>query len=52
MRGGWDYPTLVAAMKEASFEEIGVYIKNIQNTVPQYIATRMLLDLCERYLWR
>ena len=35
-------------MKEAGFTEIRKSITNRQNTVAQYIATRPLLDLCER----
>ena len=30
------------------FEEIGVYITRRQNMVTQYIATRPILDLCEK----
>ena len=48
----WEYPPLAAAMEEAVFEEIGVYIKRRQNTVAQYIATRPILDLCERSVQR
>ena len=39
-------------MEEADFEEIGVYIKNMKNTVTQYLATQPTLDLCERYVRR
>ena len=46
--GSWDYPPLVLAMVEAGFEEIGAYIVRRQNTVTQYIATRTIIDLCER----
>ena len=35
-------------MKEAGFKEIRKSITNRQNTAAQYIATRPLLDLCER----
>ena len=42
--GGWEYPPLAAAMEEAGFEEIGVYIKKRQNMVAQYTATRPILD--------
>ena len=47
--GIWEYPPLAAAMEEAGFEEIGVYITRRQNTVSQYIAARLIMDLCERY---
>ena len=39
-------------MEEAGFEEIRVYITRRQNTAAQYIATRPILDLCERFVWR
>ena len=42
----------MAAMEEAVFEEIGLYVTRRKNTVTQYIATRPILDLCERYVWR
>ena len=48
----WEYPPLAAAMEEAGFEEIGVYIKRRKNTSSQYIATQTIMDLCERYIWR
>ena len=35
-------------MTEEGFEGIGKYITRSQNTVAQYIATRLILDLCER----
>ena len=34
-------------MQEAGLTEIRKSIENRQNTVAQYIATRLLLDLCE-----
>ena len=34
------------------FEEIGVYIQIRENIVAQSIATRPILELCERYVWR
>ena len=39
-------------MEEAGFNEIGVYITRRQNTFAQYIATRPILDLCERSVRR
>ena len=49
---GWDgkcyYPSLQGAMREAGFIEIQESITRRQNTVAQYIATRPILDLCER----
>ena len=35
----WEYPPLEAAMEEAGFKEIEVYITRRKNTVAQYIAT-------------
>ena len=35
-------------MVEAGFEGIGKYVMRRQNTVARYIATRPILDLCER----
>ena len=35
-------------MAEAGFEGIGTYVTRRQNKVVQHIATRTLLDLCER----
>ena len=35
-------------MVEAGFKGIDKYITRRQNTVAQYIATRPILDLCER----
>ena len=37
---------------EAGFEKIGVYITRRNNTYTKYIATRPILDLCERSVWR
>ena len=50
--GGREYPTLAAAMEEVGFEEIRVYILKRQITVAQYIATRSILELCERSVQR
>ena len=46
--GRWTYPPLKEAMREAGFEGIRKAITRRQNTVAQYIATRPILDLCER----
>ena len=45
--GRWKYPPLAAAMEEAGFGEIGVYITRRQNMVAQYISTQKILDLYE-----
>ena len=50
--GGWEYPPLAAAMEEAGFEEMGVYIIKRQNMDAQYIATRPILNLYKRSVWR
>ena len=44
--GLWEYPPLKEAMIEAGFEGIRQSITRRQNTVAQYIATRLILDLC------
>ena len=46
--GKWYYPSLSGAMKEEGFTKIRKSITNRNNTVAQYIATRPMLDLCER----
>ena len=43
---------MASAMEEAGFENIWFYIQKIQNTVAQYIATQLILHLCERSVWR
>ena len=45
--GDWYYPSLVGAMREAGLTDIWKSIANRQNTVAQYITTRLILDLCE-----
>ena len=44
--GGWVYPPLEYAMVEAGLQEMETYVSDRQNTVPQYIATRPVMDLC------
>ena len=39
-------------MGESGFEEIRTYVTRRQNMVAHYIATRPILDLCERYTWQ
>ena len=46
--GIWEYPSLEGKMVELVFEGIGTYITRRQNMVAQYIATRPIMDLCER----
>ena len=46
--GKWYYPSLVGAMKEAGIVWIRNSILKRQNTVAQFIATRPILDLCEK----
>ena len=45
-------PPLAAAMAEAGFKDIGVYVTRSHNTFVQYIATRPILNLCERSVQR
>ena len=35
-------------MVEAGFEGIGTYVTGRQNPAAQYIATRLIMDLCEQ----
>ena len=46
--GSWAYPPLEEAMGGSCFGGISKSITMRQNTVAQYIATRPILDLCER----
>ena len=46
--GIWEYLTMAEAMREAGTEGIRKSITRRQNTVAQYIATRTIMDLCER----
>ena len=46
--GIWAYPTLEEALGEEGYEGIRNSVTRRQNTVVQYIATRPILDLCER----
>ena len=50
--GSWEYPPLAEALGEAVFEGISKSVTRRQNTVAHYIATRPILDLCERATWR
>ena len=43
----WEYISVAAAKKAAGFEAMEEYIWRKQNTVTQFIATGMLLYLCE-----
>ena len=46
--GIWDYPPLAGALRKTGMVGIWTSITRRQNTVAQYIATRPILDLCER----
>ena len=46
--GSWEYPPLAEALGEARLEGIRKSVTIRQNMVAQYIATRPILDLCER----
>ena len=48
----WDYPLLAGALREAGMVGMRTSITWRQNTVAQYIATRPILNLCERATWR
>ena len=45
--GRWRYTSAASAREKAGFLTMEEYIRRRQNTVPQYIATRSILDLCE-----
>ena len=45
--GKWEYISTAAAREEAGFGAMEKYIWRKQNTVAQFIATQMLLYLCE-----
>ena len=49
---GWDYPPLEAAMEESGFEEMGAYFLKRHNKVAHYIATRPIMGLYEKTVWR
>ena len=42
----WEYTLAATAREEAGFQMMEQYIRRLQSTVAQYIATRSLLDLC------
>ena len=46
--GSWEYPPLAGAMMEVGMVRIRTSITRRHNTVAQYIATRLILDLCEQ----
>ena len=50
--GSWDYPPLAEAMGGAGLEGIRKSFTRRQIIVVQYIATRPILDLCERAIRR
>ena len=43
--GSWDYPPLAEALGEAGLEGIRKSVTSMHNTVTQYIATRLIIDL-------
>ena len=45
--GSWEYPPLTESMGEAGFEGIRKLVTRRHNTVVQYIATRLIMDLFE-----
>ena len=46
--GSWYFPSLAGAMKETGMLRIRTSIHRRQNKVLQFIATRPILDLCEK----
>ena len=45
--GKWFYSSLEGAMKESGFKDVRTSINIRHYTVPQYITTRPLMELCE-----
>jgi hypothetical protein len=45
--GDWIYPPIEEALDNANLETIEVYIRQRQNHVAQYVATRPILQLCQ-----
>ena len=43
--GTWEYPPLEEAMAEAGMQYVETYVSHCHNTVAQYIATRLIMDL-------
>ena len=43
----WFYPSLVEALKEAVVVRVRTSILRRQNTAAQFIATRLIMGLCE-----
>ena len=50
--GSWAYQPFEEAMGKAGFYGIRKSVTRRQNTVVQYIATRPIIDLCERSTWQ
>ena len=44
--GWWYYPPLEAAMAPVGLEEIDTYVLCHQNSITQYIVTRLILYIC------
>ena len=44
--GRWEYPPLGEVMRGEGLGKVEVYITQKQNTVAQYIATHMIMELC------
>ena len=43
--GGWEYPLIEEALREAGIDELEVYIRQRQNTVEQLIFTQTIMDI-------
>ena len=44
--GLWVHPPPEDAMAEAVFQEVKTYVSRRKNTVAQFIATRLIMDMC------
>ena len=48
----WAYPPVEDLMLEAGLQEVETYVSRRQNTVAQFIVTRLIMDLCLVAEWR
>ena len=44
--GMWVYPPLDAEITAVVLEEVETYVLHLHNTIAQYIATRLILEIC------
>ena len=44
--GGWEYPPIAEALREAGIKDLEVYIRRRQNTVAQFISIQTIIYFC------